>query len=522
MSQSSVKRTAIGIDLGTTYSCAAAWFRQKNRVEIIPNEQGNHVTPSFVAVNDTEIVVGEGAKLQIIRKATNTIFDVKRMIGKRFQDPQLQKDLEAWPFKIIEGPRAKPNVVVEFEGKKKTFAPEELSAMVLKKIKEVAEKFLGTEVTDAVITVPAYFNNQQREATKEAGKLAGLNVLRLINEPTAAAVAYGVDNMGDTEWNKDKNVLVFDLGGGTFDVSLLTVSKKGGIVVKAVGGDTHLGGDEFDTALLNHCIEEFQKMNEHDIRGNPRALGRLKVACEKAKRDLSSTSVAYIELDCLHMGFDFSITISRAKFEELNSVFFRNCIQLVENCLNDGNMKKDDIDEVVLVGGSTRIPKIQQMLKDFFDGKTLCMSMNGDEAVAFGAAILASRLAGETDGKEDMIQDVVLQDVTPLSLGIKAGKNGEMKVIIPRNTPVPTRKRKIFYSSGNNSAIHILVYQGESVNVEENLLLGEFNLYGITLSSTDGVAEIEICFSIDVNGILLVSGKEISTGQKKTTTIAKT
>ncbi|GJW34186.1 heat shock cognate 70 kDa protein-like protein [Tanacetum coccineum] len=307
-----VKGAAIGIDLGTTYTCAAVWFHQKNRVEIIPNEQGNKTTPSFVAVNDMEFAVGE---------------DIKRLMGRRFHDPQLQKDIESWPFKIIEGPEEKPTVVIEFKGEEKKFSPEELSAMVLKKMKRSAEEFLGTEVTDAVITVPAYFNNKQREATKEAGAIAGLNVLRLINEPTAATIAYSIDNMADKEWDKDKNVLVFDLGGGTFDVSLLTVSKTGVIDVKAVGGDTHLGGEDFDNTLVDHCIKEFKKKQRKDITGNPRALGRLKIACEKAKRDLSSTTITSIVIDCLYEGIDFSTDITRAKFDELKFLFFDKCIQ---------------------------------------------------------------------------------------------------------------------------------------------------------------------------------------------------
>ncbi|CAH1413618.1 unnamed protein product [Lactuca virosa] len=330
-----VKGAAIGIDLGTTYSCAGVWLPNKNRVEIIPNEQGNKITPSIVAFNDTEVLVGE---------------DVKRLIGSRFGDPQVQKDMESWPFKVIGGPLEKPTIVVEFRGDEKRYAPEELSAMVLKKMTEACEEFLGTKVTDAVITVPAYFNSMQREATKEAAVIAGLNVMRLINEPTAAAIAYGVDNMTE----KDKNILVFDLGGGTFDISLLTVSNTGVIDVKAVGGDTHLGGEDFDITLVNHCIKEFKKKHNEDLSRNPRALAKLKVACEKAKRDLSSTTVTSIDIECLYNGIEFSTKISRAKFEELNSSFFDKCIKLVGGCLSDGKMRKEEVDDVVVVGGSSK------------------------------------------------------------------------------------------------------------------------------------------------------------------------
>ncbi|KAJ0878678.1 putative Heat shock protein 70 family [Helianthus annuus] len=518
-----VKGAAIGIDLGTTYSCAAVWFDRKKRVEVIPNEQGNNTTPSFVAFNDSELLVGEGAKDQIARNPTNTLFDVKRLIGSRFHDPQVQKDMKSWPFKIIEGPAEKPTVVVELNGEEKKYAPEELSAMVLKKLKECAEAFIGREVTDAVITVPAYFNNNQREATKEAGTLAGLNVLRLINEPTAAAIAYGLDHMADQTWHNDKNVLVFDLGGGTFDVSLLKISKTGVIDVKAVGGDTHLGGEDFDRTLVNYCVNEFKKKHREDLRRNPRAMGRLKVACEKAKRDLSSSIFAPVEIDCLYEGIDFSIKVSRAKFEELNASYFEKCIKLVEKCLFDGEIKKKDVDEVVVVGGSTRIPKVQRLVEEFFDGKTLCKNMNGDEAVAFGAALLASRLSGNNDNA-NVVSDIVLQDVTPLSLGVEIaikGVHGNMSVVIPRNTSIPTCKKGIYHSLIYETHACISVYQGESNKVKENILLGRFELCDLTLGS-NGMSKLEVCFNIDVDGILLVSAEETSTGQRKSITIAKT
>ncbi|GJR23478.1 heat shock cognate 70 kDa protein-like protein [Tanacetum coccineum] len=362
-----VKGAAIGIDLGTTYSCAAAWFDNKNRVEIIPNEQGNKITPSCIAFNDTELSVGEGAKNQIARNPTNTVF------GK-FADPRVQKALDLWPFNVIKGPTKEPAFVVDYKGELKHFSPEELSAMVLQKMKLDAEDYIGREVTNAVIT---YFNNQQREETMKTGALAGLNVLRLLNEPTAAAIAYGVDNMADKYWRKKKNVLVFDLGGGTFDVSLLEIIKSSAINVKAVGGDTHLGGEDFDKTLVNYCINEFKrKHGEVDIRGNARAMA------------------------------------SRAKFEELNE----KCVKLVEQCLIEGKMKKEDVNEVVVVGGSTRIPKVRQIVEDIFERKTICKSMNGDEAVAFCAAIFAVCLSGMN---HKSLWGIMLRDIAPHSLGIE-------------------------------------------------------------------------------------------------------
>ncbi|MFS7976941.1 putative Heat shock protein 70 family [Helianthus anomalus] len=435
------------------------------------------------------------------------ITDVKRLIGSRFHDTQVQKDMNSWPFKIVEGPAEKPTVVVELKGEEKKYAPEELSAMVLKKLKECAEEFIG------------------REATKEAGTLAGLNVLRLINEPTAAAIAYGLDHIIDERWRNDKIVLVFDLGGGTFDVSLLKIRKPGVIDVKAVGGDTHLGGEDFDTTLVNYCVNEFKKKHREDLRRNPRAMGRLKVACEKAKRDLSSSIFALVEIDYLYEGIDFSIKVSRAKFEELNASYFEKCIQLVEKCLFDGEIKKKDVDEVVVVGGSTRIPKVQRLVEEFFDGKKACKNMNGDEAVAFGAALLASRLSGNDDD-DNVVCDIVLQDVTPLSLGISVRKmvgarqeRGRMDVIIPRNTSIPISKKKLY--EHEYTSVTISVYQGESNEVKDNVLLGMFNLSGLTLAF-NGESQLEVWFSIDSNGILHVSAQELSTGQRKSISIAKT
>ncbi|KAI3762277.1 hypothetical protein L1987_52702 [Smallanthus sonchifolius] len=508
--------TPIGIDLGTTYSCVATWFDQHNRVEILPNEQGNNITPSCVASNDTEFLVGEGAKNQITTNPSNTIFDVKRMMGTRFSDTRLQNDLQSWPFKVIEGSNDKPMIVLEHMGTNKEFSPEDISSMILKKLKEAAEAYLGTTVRDAVITVPAYFSDKQRQATKDAGTLAGLNVMRLISEPTAAAVAYGLDNFAGPNHPQWKNVLIFDLGGGTFDVSLLTISKEGTLSVKAVGGDTHLGGEDFDKAMVDYCAQEFKKRHKKDMSKNARAMGRLKVACEKAKRDLSSTTQTSIVIDCLYDGTDFSMKITRAKFEALNCVFFKKCIEHVENCLKDGNMHKYNVDDIVLVGGSTRIPKIQQMLEEFFDGKSLCKSINVDEAVAYGAAVLAANLSG--NGNKS-VKDMVLLDVTPLSLGVEL-RGRYMGVLIPRNTPIPTMKEHVYVTLDDNQvSIRVSVYQGECGETEGNIFLDEFTLHGVPPAPA-GKEKMKVWFSIDANGILDVSAELLSTGNKRSIVIA--
>ncbi|KAI3762247.1 hypothetical protein L1987_52672 [Smallanthus sonchifolius] len=512
----SVKTTPVGIDLGTTYSCVAAWFDKHNRVDILTNEQGNTVTPSCVACNDTELLIGEGAKNQITTNPTNTVFDVKRMMGTRFSDTRLQNDLQSWPFKVIEGSSDKPMIVLEHMGTNTEFSPEEISSMILKKLKEAAEAYLGTIVTDAVITVPAYFSDKQRQATKDAGTLAGLNVMRLISEPTAAAIAYGLDKSSDQYRPQQKNVFIFDLGGGTFDVSLLTITREGTITVKAVGGDTHLGGEDFDKAMVDHCAEEFKKRHKKDISKNARAMGRLKVACEKAKRDLSSTTRTSIVIDCLYDGTDLSMKVTRAKFEELNSVFFNKCIEHVENCLKDGNVHKNNVDDIVLVGGSTRIPKIQQMLEEFFDGKPLCKSINADEAVAYGAAALAANLSGNGN---KAVKDMILLDVTPLSLGIRT-KGRYMSVLIPRNTPIPTMKEEYFFTMDDNQvALEVCVYQGECNETKDNIFLDKFTLHGVPPAPA-GKERMKVRFSIDANGILDVSAELVSTGNKRSIVIA--
>ncbi|KAK9072983.1 hypothetical protein SSX86_007305 [Deinandra increscens subsp. villosa] len=497
---------AIGIDLGTTYSCVAVW--KHGRVEIIPNEQGNRTTPSTVAFVDEERLIGEGAKNQVAMNPANTIFDAKRLIGRRFSDFKVQADMKLWPFKVTSGSGDKPKIIVSYKGQKKKFSAEEISSMILEKMKETAEAYLGKVVKEAVVTVPAYFNDSQRQATKDAGTIAGLNVLSIINEPTAAALAYGLRKDDITE---KVTVLVFDLGGGTFDVSILVISKEGAFDVKAVGGDTHLGGEDFDNSMVDHCVREFKRKWKKDLRKNPKALGRLRVACENAKRVLSSTTHTSIELDYLHDGIDFSMKFTRAKFEELNMDSFSKCIQIVENCLNDANIEKSSVAEIVLVGGSTRIPKVQQMLQELFDRKGLCKSVNPDEAVAYGAAVMAAKLSGVDDKS---LQDLLLSEVTPLSLGIETtGK--EMNVLIPRNTTIPTKASKLFYTNADNQySINIKVYQGERAKSTDNYLLGNFKISGIP-RARKGVPQINETLEIDADGILTVTAEILSTGKKE-------